>query len=50
MKLATKTGCKNARAALKPQQLPKHHQLPGWLLSSAWKDSYSYTIFLISVK
>ena len=39
MKLATKTGCKNARAALKPRQLPKNHQLPGWLLSSEWKDS-----------
>lgn len=45
MKLATKTGCKNARAALKPQQLLKHHQLPGWLASSEWKDSFLFLCY-----
>lgn len=49
MKLATKTECKNARAALKPWQLPKHHQLPGWLASSEWKDSLLFLHYFSNI-
>lgn len=49
MKPATKTGCKNARAALKPRQLLKQHQLPGWLVSSEWKDSLLFLRYFSNI-